>query len=597
MNPADQKIETLLRDLRQTTSPEADERTLAACFRAVEERALTVHAARRPGVFWRLAAAAVIVLGAGLVLFYPGRLPNGTSKVYAMSDVPSLLRQADTVHIQGWLVSPQPSQPPETMQRRPFEYWFHPRQERMQFIKTVDAPGETGPVITREETVIDGSVLMHIDHTAQTVRYRRLSDFARQFMIRQNFDALLRQVFLSIRTAGSLTRTGSEQSDGIQYEVWEGTWNLSDPQAPALNLRVQFDPATGNIGRMSIRPRGQEGNFGIIEIAKIERNINIPEDVFSLQPPAGYAAVNTIDSAGESGGEICMAEFEYPPYTLHLNLAFLLNDGSVLLCWRNEASQPQADNPSLFADLKAGGPLPALPVVIEKLAPLFSPEPAPYHGVHLVSTEKNGRLYEWSLYVPSAAGPENPVGFKIIPKLSDAVPAESRNRQAMVSTAFTIEDDYDFDKFVIGAMRHFCDGQCIPEGFDYPYVLSIADQVRDQTQMESVPLANQDSPIRFQLGRRITDALPPRPANRLHGPRLHRPARSRIIPANRKLSFRIAQVQLRTAAGFQVNHIDPARLSQTPAALCRKQFVMIAHLPERNPLRLEKLYRDPAIVP
>ena len=475
MTAENQMIEDLLRELRHKTRPQTDERILSDCFAAAENNgSSTISKSRRFRPLIRFAAAAIVVWGVCWVLFYP----NCTPRLYAMSDLPRLLRQAKTVHIQGWLISPLPGQSVEEMPRRPFEYWFDPLNERMQIMKTGNIFNGTETKPVQEETVIDGSVLMRINHTDRTVQYGRLSDFSRRFMIRQNFDTILRQVFLTLRTAGRFHKTGVQRTGGIEYELWEGTWTLSSPDAPKMMMSARFDPRTGNLSRMKIQPEGEDRTFGMIEILTMERNIEIPDELFSLTPPAEYTTLSSDQETGREANELSIAQYHYDPYILHLHTASLLNDGSVLLCWRVENTHEQTSWSEAFEPLTAGGPLPNLPVTIEKLTPLISSNPAPYPGVHLLTTEKNGTVYEWSLYVPFNPRADNPIGFKIIPSFQEPPPQKLPETSAMISTAFMVEDERDFEEFVIGAMQYFCDDECIPEGFDYPFVLSVSNRVR-----------------------------------------------------------------------------------------------------------------------
>ena len=91
---------------------------------------------------------------------------------------------------------------------------------------------------------------------------------------------------------------------------------------------------------------------------------------------------------------------------------------------------------------------------------------------------------EWSLYVPSREKPDNPLAFKLIHRIDDPQIREQWKPEAMISTAFTIEDEQDFQDFVIGAMAELCDPGTAPEDLTYTDVPELTQSLRKQIQEE-----------------------------------------------------------------------------------------------------------------
>lgn len=490
MRPFEQDIDRMIQNLHVPAGEPLDKR-MDTLFRKAEAQS---HQQNPPQSGWKIllqsrlfryAAAVVIIAVVFFGLYSPIGPEPGPGKLYAMSDLPALLRQAKSVYIQGWIIVPRPDIPVEEQERKPFEYWFDSQRGRMRLRQT--ASSQVGQEVTTidQEIVIDGSYWMRINHTEKNVTYQKMGDFARRYLIRQNFDGLLNQLFLTFQGIGLLEKTGTEILDQTEYEIWEGTFTLPSPDRPTIQIRAQFDPIKGAIGRMKIwQDRGNEQTI-ITEITKIVRNPEIPDQLFLLDTPEGYTAQNTKEDAKEISGQMSIGNYHFDSYSLHLHIAFLLKDGSVLLAWRGEnRDQPLADD-SFYTDLKPGGPLPDLPIVVEKLMPLFAEEPKPYPGYHLARTVREGSWHEWSLYIPPQENRDNPIAFKLIHRIADPQIREKWKPEAMISTAFTIEDQQDFQDFVIGAMTELSDPGQTPD-LTYPDVLRLTQSLRQQNKESSL---------------------------------------------------------------------------------------------------------------
>lgn len=483
MKPFEKNIERMIQNLHTPAGEQLDKRMDALFSNAETQAARKVQPQNDWKIFlqsklFRYAAAAVIIAAVFFGWHSPIGHEPGPGRLYAMSDLPDLLRQAKSVYIQGWIIVPAPGTPVDQQERKPFEYWFDADRGRMRLHQTAASQVGNQVMTVDQETVIDGPYWMRINHTDQTVTYQKMGDFFRRYLIRQNFDGLLNQLFLTFQGIGLLEKTGTETVDQTEYEIWEGTFTLPAPDKPAIQIRAQFDPVSGSIGRMKIwQDRGPEQTV-ITEITKIQRNPEIPDERFSLRPPEGYTAQNTPEDAKEISGEMSIGNYHFDSYSLHLHIAFLLKDGSVLLAWSGQNRDQPLDRQSVYAGLRPGGHLPNLPIVAEKLMPLFAEDPKPYPGYHLAVTCRDQQCIEWSLYVPTQESPENPLAFKLIHRIDDPQIQQQWKPEAMISTAFTIEDEQDFRDFVIGAMTELSDPGTAPESWTYEDVLSLTEQLR-----------------------------------------------------------------------------------------------------------------------
>lgn len=478
MSNRDKQIEQVIENLNCPAGSTLDQRMDELFSKAQAKK--QDQPRQRPlqfAAFIRYVAAAIIVIALLVSIFYD-RGPNGTGTLYAMTDVSALLREAKTVYIQGWMIVPEPDVPVEQQQKKPFEYWFDSARGRMRFRQTQTSQMGSQAIAIDQEKVINGSYLMMINHMHNNVSYLKMGDFARQYMVRQSFDGLLRQFFLNIQSTGMLEKISTETLDKKEYELWQGTYTLPGPEQTKIEIKVWFDPKTGDIGRMKIWKDSEHEQTVITEITKIIRNVSIPDDLFILQPPEGYTSINTKDQAREISGVMSVGNFHCGPNCLRINIAFQLKDGTVLVCWRGEDATVGTSDPSLFDNLKPGGPLPAFPIIAERLFPLMVDNPPVYQGYHLAHTRRQETDYEWSIYIPNQPISQYPIAFKIMPECSELDDHGKMKPSAMVSTAFVIENQADFQTFVLGAMDLMSDPDRDLPDVTFDSVLELVNQIR-----------------------------------------------------------------------------------------------------------------------
>ena len=240
-----------------------------------------------------------------------------------------------------------------------------------------------------------------------------------------------------------------------------------------------MDPVTGQLGRVRIWTQSWYGDgdwWKKMDIDVLQRNISIPDHIFSTEPPEDYdvimskesAPFGTLFSGGASAGGADM----------NLHICFVLEDGSILLAWSSILTGETQAN--YFSDLEAGAALPKLPYEIHLLEGRSSEGEVvdELHGYHITYTRKDEKYYEWSLYVLSDPADREaidyyqerhninfPIGGKATIGLS-------------VHPEMAIDDKNDFDKWVLGAMGDLSDTWEASEAVTYEEVMEISERLR-----------------------------------------------------------------------------------------------------------------------
>ena len=162
---------------------------------------------------------------------------------------------------------------------------------------------------------------------------------------------------------------------------------------------------------------------------------------------------------------------------LRIHIAFTLNDGSVIVCWRSRIVS-EASQAVYFESLKTGGDLPPLPLVIYALSPMPQIEGLQYIGYHVAYSRKGDRYYEWSLYVSDRDPPPRShlIGYQCHQEYNTDVQAEYNNTK--IYGDLTIESEKEFDTWLLGAMAELSDDGLVPEQVTYQNVLRLAEEIR-----------------------------------------------------------------------------------------------------------------------
>jgi hypothetical protein len=211
---------------------------------------------------------------------------------------------------------------------------------------------------------------------------------------------------------------------------------------------------------------------------KIERNVQIHENVFELEVPDGYEAGNTKETA-------LPVELNEQGYLgqrgigLDARISFTLSNGSVIVGWRSVDTNSKDSQRELFEGLTFGGILPKLPVEVYGLKPLGYTGNITYIGMHLDYTQKDDELIEWSLYVPDGVPPKRSemLGYELLCRFNTDQRID-RWSGMNVDYGIKIETEEEFNKWVIGAMVELSNEKELAESITYENVLQLAKKVR-----------------------------------------------------------------------------------------------------------------------
>jgi len=217
----------------------------------------------------------------------------------------------------------------------------------------------------------------------------------------------------------------------------------------------------------------------------IEYDVAPPPDCFQTDPPKGYELTNTKETiVPRELGEDGRSRF-------YVCIGFILNDGSVILGWHANDKQ-QESQARYFADLSPGGPLPELPARIVALKPWPVPEEITCVGRHLAWTQKNGRFYEWGIYVPDRKMPERSTfkDYKVICEFRDVEPRSFGGRPNLVGEQLVITSESEFNTWVRGAMAELSDKREAPEYVTYRNATDLAERqcLKDPSESPDAPV-------------------------------------------------------------------------------------------------------------
>lgn len=435
--------------------------------------------------FTRLATAAVIIIAVGIGTHY--FTGDGATPVYGITEALKVYRNANTVHITGWIFFDKNENRNDHERKMfPFEEWADMQNGCFRSWRPVGPGGFWGseniqPIYCM--AVSDGQYIMR---TAQngghpSVRFIKLNPIEQRLQLHRL------QIFESPRFGlyhlrpdeiEGFTKIGEEQIDDKILHVWEGKLTRPGKSVPSRKLRIWLSPSSGKIARtfewsntekdiVCWKPR--------VDMRRIEYNAAPPPDCFKTEPPEGFKLENTKEGAIES--KIVLREFG-PFQRYYECIGFTLNDGSVILVWHGSTDEHRS-----FNNLKTGGPLPKLPVQIASLIPCPVKEDISCVGHHLVHTQKAGKFYEWSIYVAPPKMPDRNSFFcYTMVKKSGVAEPSSVSRASLfelLAEEVEIKSEEDFNMLVLGAMAELnADGKA-PEGVTYESVLQLAEQIRE----------------------------------------------------------------------------------------------------------------------
>lgn len=489
------EVKAFYRDATIETDPASDRAVLADALEAGALKTKKRTARTEPWI-WRLimknklnrlASAALLVL---IVTLGISLLNRSTGPVYGMTDALELIAQAKTMHIQGWYLDQHSS--PGKQLKLPFEEWYDFEKGCYREEGSYVWDGETH----RRVAICDGEYIMtEAGYVPHGGTLKKSIDFERVDP-NTTHDGTMLDSYKRLRQVEGFDQVGEETINGEHYDIWQGEFDGgAGTDVYRVRMAAWLSPATGNVGRTRVWQKQADGWVTTSERTLIERDVPLPEGLFVTEPRPGIEIKTPKEEATIPDRQPFISadiyedtQFNYAPLNFRVRVVFALQGGCLLACWQGIDNMESRDQSSYFADLRAGGSLPKLPVEVFALSPLPNVRNVMFAGFHLTYTEKETELgrrwYEWSLYIPDNEPPEPSavMNYRIHYTLNveRTDPIEIRSKQVSTPDPQMIESKADFDTKVLKAMAARSDNGSIPEHVTYENVMRIAKQLQAQ---------------------------------------------------------------------------------------------------------------------
>jgi hypothetical protein len=430
-------------------------------------------ASSRPEPKWRhimkskitkfAAAAAIVLLVIGLFEFWPSVKMTGT--VYGMTDIPRLLQEANTIYVHGWAfkIATEKGEVEYKVDRQNGRFYekkpgFNPQIGAFSYIEVCDG-----------EYLLDSCLTLGVQ-PYQTIRYEKVSPFYSRVETQKRFRELF-MIFGNLDRVEGAQKTGKEKLDGILYDIWEGKIQCENNPVGVIMVKGWLSGSDGRIGRFEVRIQENDtSEMHIMEFDKIELDLPLDNRDFSTDPIEGYVLENTKETA--PAAELSKG---------WIKIAFTLEDGSVIIGW-NGAHANDPEQASLFQNLEIGGALPKFSLELTSLTAVPLQPPIEYPGYHLAYTCKEGRYYEWSLYVPYGMAPDRNSFMAYLANSLLNVDGERKKgfSGSLTSGDIPIKSNRDFQEWVLAAMAELSDDGRAPEYVTHDFVLNLANKLRQK---------------------------------------------------------------------------------------------------------------------
>jgi hypothetical protein len=285
---------------------------------------------------------------------------------------------------------------------------------------------------------------------------------------------------------------GSEEIDGLVYDIWQAEIQPDPDSQTWLRIKMWLSPVTGEIGGVVTWLSRDKANwFRSYEINKIERNVSLSDGLFETEPPVGYLAHNTKETPKEE--KLSKSSWYGKDAAIAVYQGLTLEDGSIIVvfsstnrksdgAWTSGDELADVSQIEVFENLEPGGPLSDLPIVVSALErkSLWRGK-AMYVGRHLTYTQKDEKLYEWAIYVPTQEVQTSLTGyggFEAVLKFNPPDLEASWNYKVGVFSGRRV-DAKNFNTLLLKYMAELCDDVVVPEDLTYENVLQLVQKIRN----------------------------------------------------------------------------------------------------------------------
>ncbi|MHC4526043.1 MAG: hypothetical protein ACYTEU_14195 [Planctomycetota bacterium] len=482
------KITKKLEQMNFKSNAAMREKTLSEASQAMEQ---TINAAaNKPSVrriimktrITKFAAAAIVLIAIGLSITL---FDKTVAPAYGLTEALQVYKQTNIIHMKGLTFFFKDTVNGQESCGLPFESWIDQEKGRFRELRPAGSFGPTPNEIPRHYlTVSDGRYLMETSYLSyldgrepdRTVKYVELSPFQQRLQMRtmQNFLG-----YFSVYDVSGFSKIGCDTLDGGTLDIWQGEVTSPGKVVPYKKLMVWVSPTSGEIRQIyrwsNALKDENEIRWRLGSIISFEYDMIPPENCFDTIPPPGCELENTKETAlnmelGEVEGDM----------NFYGCIGFTLGDGTVIFGWHAN-NNPEESQALLFENLRPGGPLPQLPAQITSLIPYPAKDEVSCIGHHFTYTRKQGKFYEWGIYVPNGHIPKryNFKAYKIISKYNNTEPGSFNSRPKLVGDEIYIDSEQEFNTWVLGAMGELSDDGKGPENITYDGVLKLAQQIRE----------------------------------------------------------------------------------------------------------------------
>jgi len=390
---------------------------------------------------------------------------------YGMPDVPSLYQSARTLHLKGTVFFPES----DSSQSAPTEHWIDLENNRWRSLTPGSSQWRGKLTVLPAERLYDGTdIMMTVDHAEKKVAYYRLSRLQQTLEEHSQLQQWQMNVYGEPSNYDAYEIVDSETIDGAHYEVWEAT--VSQNRMFSFKRQTWVSPSTGRLLKSKTWLRLGEGPWQLkYDIDTIERDMEFAQDVFRMDPVSDYEVTSTLDdpeSMPHGYVRIAPSDFSLTAYYL-----FALPDGSLIAIWSSEDKSTSDSQEGLFANLEPGSAFPVLPFQVHSLKAQLAEEAYVFKGCHLAWTLKEGRYYEFGLYVSRSGLPDDRLYSGAFLCEYQTIEENRTSSLMAIGVSAMIETDDDFNDLVLQAMAEFSDDQTRP-ALSLEEVLGLASQKR-----------------------------------------------------------------------------------------------------------------------
>ncbi|MHC4155750.1 MAG: hypothetical protein ACYST6_12620 [Planctomycetota bacterium] len=422
--------------------------------------------------FAKLAAAAAIIVAVALSVTI---CDKWVTPAYAIADVPELYQMAKSIHMKGRMYFSK-TQPAQQQLSVAVEYWLDIENAKWRLAHPAYTATADTMKIHEWEKIFDGQYEMLLNHTEKSATFSKLSRFQQRLFFRRNICTIVQFLCGDPELFDDYAKVGQELIDGQAFDIWEVVKEAYS--GPSVKMKFWLSPTTGEVAKVTFWRRTRQPDWvRQMDINLVERDVEMPGEIFTTVAPPEYELKNTRDTATRQ--QLSAASISNGYLALNCHILFAMADGTVIVGSSSEGGVPDVSQAELFKDLEVGGQLPKTAVEVYAVRPVRTDEDVTYKGYHLAHTRKEGKFYEWAVYVPdSMVTPAGVWGYRLLHK-SNMPEHEVKGSLSILMTAeLTIENQEDFATFVLGAMAELSDDGKAPENVTYEGVLQLAEEIR-----------------------------------------------------------------------------------------------------------------------